>query len=64
MRLSWRRLGIAVAAFVEATLILSLVGGFLRAGLLAGLVTIVLGGLIYRDIARRDSPRSSDIREP
>jgi hypothetical protein len=63
MRLSWRRLGIALGALVEAALILWLVGGFLPAGLLAAVVILVLGGLIYRDIVRRDRPSSGDTAE-
>jgi len=50
-----RRTGIALGALVEAALILWLLGGFLPAGLIAGLLTVVLGALIYRDIVSRDA---------
>lgn len=56
MRLSLRRVGIAVGALVEATLVMLLLGGFVPAGLLAALVTVLLGALIYRDIVERDRP--------
>lgn len=46
------RLGIAMGALVEAALVLWLLGGFLPASLPLGLLTIVLGYLIYRDILR------------
>lgn len=55
MTVSVRRIGIALGALVEAVLILWLVGGFLPAGLIAGLLTVVLGALIYRDIVGRDA---------
>jgi hypothetical protein len=32
-----------------------LLSGFLPAGLIAGLLTVVLGALIYRDIVSRDA---------
>ncbi len=55
-----RRLGIALGALVEAALVLWLVGGFLPAGIPLGLVTIVLGYLIYLDILRRAADAHSD----
>ena len=58
MKLSLRRVGIAVGALVEAALIFWLLGGFLPAGFLALVLTVVLGGLMYRDIVRRESRRS------
>jgi hypothetical protein len=63
MRLSLRRVGIALGALVEAALIVWLLGGFLPAGLLAGLVTVLLGALIYQDLVHRGSPSSNDTRE-
>ena len=56
MKLSLRRVGIALGALVEAGLIMWLLQGFVPAGFLALLVTLVLGGLIYRDIVRREMP--------
>ena len=55
-----RRLGIALGALVEAALVLWLIGGFLPAGLPLGLLTVVLGYLIYRDILRRGADAHSD----
>ncbi len=62
MSLSLRRVGIAFGALVEAALVLWLLSGFLPAGLPLGLVTILLGFLIYRDIIRRERPRARDIK--
>lgn len=56
MRLSLRRVGIALGALVEAALIMWLLGGFLPAGLLVAVVTILLGALIYRDLVGRERP--------
>jgi hypothetical protein len=53
MRLSFRRVGIAIGALVEAALIMWLLGGFMPAGPLAALVTVVLGALIYQDLLGR-----------
>ncbi|MHB8960734.1 MAG: hypothetical protein ACYDAN_14055 [Candidatus Limnocylindrales bacterium] len=55
-----RRLGIALGALVEAALVLWLIGGFPPAGLPLGLLTLVLGYLIYRDILRRGANAPSD----
>ena len=51
-----RRAGIAIGSLVAAWLVISLVGGALLPfiGALVGLATVVLGGLIYRDILRRE----------
>ena len=51
-----RRVGIAIGSLVAAWLVISLVGGALLPfiGALVGLATVVLGGLIYRDILRRE----------
>jgi membrane associated rhomboid family serine protease len=54
-----RRIGIAIGCLVAAWLSVSLVAGvFLGSGAtgnaLVGLITLVLGGLIYRDIIRRE----------
>lgn len=62
MGISLRRIGIAIGAVVEAGLIVWLVGGFLPAGGLAGLLAVVLGGLIYRDIVRREAGPRGPVR--
>jgi hypothetical protein len=54
-----RRIGIAIGCLVAAWLCVSLVAGaFLGSGAsgnaLVGLITLVLGGLIYQDIIRRE----------
>ncbi|HEX7949755.1 MAG TPA: hypothetical protein VF494_05355 [Candidatus Limnocylindrales bacterium] len=59
MRASLRRLGIAFGALVEAALVLWLVSGFLPAGLLLVILTVVFGFFIYRDIIRRDRQPTS-----
>ena len=65
-----RRVGIAIGSFVMASLVVSLFGMFgtalLSAGLpfdwlgyggaFTGIVTFVLGALIYEDIMRRERP--------
>jgi hypothetical protein len=56
---TWLRLaGIALGSLVAAALVMWLVGGMIPgvAGPLSGVVTLVLGGLIYADIRRRDRP--------
>ena len=58
-----RRMGIALGSFVAAWLAVSLVAGMLlgagpSGNVLILLVTVVLGGLIYRDIIRRQ-PRAA-----
>lgn len=58
MTLSTRRIGIAIGALVEAGLIMWLLSGYLPAGLIAGVLTLVLGAAIYRDIVRRDVRRT------
>lgn len=58
MRRAVTRIGIALGALVEAALVLWLIGGFLPAGLPLGLVTVVLGYLIYRDIPPSRGERS------
>ncbi len=60
MALSLRRLGIAFGAVVEAALVMWLLSGFLAAGALLALLTILLGFLIYRDITRRDHGPTHD----
>lgn len=62
MKLSLRRVGIALGALVEAGLIMWLLGGFLPAGFLAVILLVVLGGLIYRDILRREAAPARDSR--
>jgi hypothetical protein len=51
-----RLVGIAIGSFVAAWLVMLLVGWLLPQSLVpfAGLATLVLGGLIYTDIRRRD----------
>jgi hypothetical protein len=61
MKFSVRRVGIAVGALVEAALVVWLLQGFLPAGLPVAVLTVVLGGLIYRDIVRREVRSSRDI---
>jgi hypothetical protein len=53
-----RLVGIAIGSLVAAALVMWLVGGFLPATIaqFAGVLTLVLGGLIYADIRRRDRP--------
>jgi Flp pilus assembly protein TadB len=53
-----RLVGIAIGSIVAAWLVMWLVGGFLPATIaqFAGVLTLVLGGLIYADIRRRDRP--------
>lgn len=56
-----RRAGIAIGSFVIALLCIALVGGVIPQLLGAAtnpIVAIVLGGLIYRDIVRREHPAS------
>ena len=56
-----RRVGIAFGSLVAAWLVVSLVWGLLlpsttsTGSAVVGLVTVVLGGLIYRDIIRRET---------
>jgi hypothetical protein len=68
-----RRVGIAIGSLVIASLVVGLVGGLLQligipfrpldptmsgnGSALVAVVTIVLGGLIYRDIIRKDRRR-------
>ena len=57
--------GIAIGSFVIAYLAMSLVGWFLPQ--IAGtrtvpLATLVLGGLVFRDIVRRDANRPAPER--
>jgi hypothetical protein len=54
-----RRIGIAIGSLVAAWLALSLIAGALLGpsasdNVLIGVLTIVLGGLVYRDILRRE----------
>lgn len=53
MKISLRRAGIALGALVEAGLIMWLLQGFVPAGFVALILTLVLGGLIYQDVVRR-----------
>ena len=60
-----RLAGIAIGSFVIAWLAMSLVGWFLPQ--IAGtwtipIATLVLGGLVFRDIVRRDSARPAPDR--
>jgi hypothetical protein len=54
-----RRIGIAFGCIVAAWLIVSLISGMVlgtgaSGNALVGLITLVLGGLIYREIIRRE----------
>ncbi len=54
-----RRIGIAIGSLVAAALVVPLVAGVLlgsnaNGNPALGLVIVVLGGLIYRDIIRRE----------
>ena len=59
-----RRVGIAIGSIVIASLALGLVGGVIgltpASGTLFGVAVLVLGGLIYRDILRRDTVEVDD----
>jgi hypothetical protein len=53
-----RLVGIAIGSLVAAVLVMWLVGWFIGPSFapFAGLATLILGGLIYNDIRRRDRP--------
>jgi hypothetical protein len=53
-----RLVGIAIGSLVAAALVMWLVGWFLGPSFVpfAGLATVILGGLIYADIRRRNRP--------
>jgi hypothetical protein len=51
-----RGAGIAIGSIVAAWLVLSLFGGATWGSALVGLAVVILGGLIYRDIIRRERP--------
>ena len=53
-----RLVGIAIGSLVAAALVLGFVGSFLPLPLAhySSILTLVLGGLIYIDIRRRDRP--------
>ena len=64
-----RRVGIAIGSLVIAYLAFSLVGGALLGSAAIGsplsvLVIIVLGGLIFADIIRRERPKPAAGRVP
>jgi hypothetical protein len=64
-----RRVGIAIGSLVIAYLAISLVGGVLLGPAaignpLSGLVIVVLGGLIFADIIRRERPKPHARRAP
>jgi hypothetical protein len=52
-----RRAGIVLGSLVAAWLVIWLIGGATAPSGLAGLVVVILGGLIYQDIVRRDRAR-------
>lgn len=59
-----RIVGIAIGSLVIAYLAVSLVSGLLlgqaaQSNYLVGLAIVLLGGLIFADIMRRERPRSS-----
>jgi TRAP-type C4-dicarboxylate transport system permease large subunit len=52
-----RHIGIAIGCFVAAWLVIGLIGGFLvpfGSANVNWLLAFILGGLIYRDIIRRE----------
>ena len=55
-----RRVGIAIGSLTIAWLALGLVGGVIgltsASGVVFGLAVLVVGGLIYEDIVRRERP--------
>jgi hypothetical protein len=55
-----RRVGIAIGSIVIAWLALSLVGGVIgltpASGIIGILAVVVVGGLIYQDIIRHETP--------
>jgi hypothetical protein len=55
-----RRVGIAIGSVAAAFLVVGLVSGWLvgfgGGGIIATIVAIVLGALIYRDIVRHETP--------
>jgi uncharacterized membrane protein YesL len=56
-----RRIGIALGSLTIAWMAVSLVGGVVlgtaaSGNALVGLATLVLGGLVYQDIMRREQP--------
>ncbi|MFL5680906.1 MAG: hypothetical protein ACJ77B_09935 [Chloroflexota bacterium] len=64
-----RRVGIVIGSVVMAYLAVSLVGGVLLGpsvfrNPLVGVVVVVLGGLIYGDIMRRERRRAVSPAEP
>jgi hypothetical protein len=54
-----RRIGIAIGSLVIAMLALALVGGIVgltpSSGAVFGLIVVIVGGLIYRDIMARET---------
>jgi CHASE2 domain-containing sensor protein len=56
-----RLVGIAIGSLVAAVLVMWLVGWILGPlfAPFAGLATLILGGLIYNDIRRRDRPNAT-----
>lgn len=55
-----RRVGIAIGSLVAASLVIWLVGSWIPQVLGTAtnpILALILGGLIYRDIVRRDRPR-------
>ena len=63
-----RRVGIAIGSLVIAYLAVGLVGGIIglsaASGSLFGIVVFVVGGLIYRDIIRREPPAPASSEPP
>jgi hypothetical protein len=59
-----RRVGIAIGSLVMAYLAMGLVGGIVgltpASGILFGLAVIVVGGLVYVDIIRRETTTASE----
>ena len=51
-----RRVGTAIGSLVAAALVVGLIGALVPVPGFTWIVTIILGGLIYRDILRREAP--------
>jgi len=58
-----RKMGIAFGSLVAAWLVIWLIGGQ-TLGIIGGIAAVVLGGMIYRDILRRDQPSSLEPMAP
>ncbi len=64
-----RRVGIAVGSFVIAYMAVSLLAGLVLGPAAAtspvvGVVIVVLGGLVFADIVRRERPKATAAKAP